>query len=168
MVVVLVVGSFGVYELVNRVPPATGATVSTSFVRLKVATGWSEAQSKGGEVELKTQGDGDMLVGYGNSGQDGIASDDSAFKNLQTNLVANFGGSVSECVPQHGVTVGGKSGQEEGFRYSFQGTDLCEIAWVDVVSSSRYYYWNIADDYSRLSSLQRENSAMQETANWRV
>ncbi len=168
VVVVLVVASIGIYALVNRVPPATGPTVSTAFVQLKVASGWSEAQTRGGEVELKNQGDGDMLVGYGNSDQDGIASDDSAFKNLQTNLMANFGGSVSQCVPQHGVTVGGKSGQEEGFRYDFQGSDLCEIAWVDVVSSSRYYYWNIADDYSRLAVLQNENSAMQETASWRV
>jgi hypothetical protein len=169
VVVVLVVGSIGVYELVNRVPPATGPAVSTSFVKLNTASGWSEAQTRGGEVELKTQGNGDMLVGYGNSGQDGISSDDSAFKNLETNLMANFGGSVTQCVPQHGVTVGGKTGQEEGFRYSFQGTeDLCEIAWVDVVSSSRYYYWNVADNYSRLSALQRENTSMQETAAWKV
>lgn len=168
VIVVLVAGAIGVYALINRVPPANGATVSTSFVQLKVATGWSEAQTRGGEVELKNQGDGDMLVGYGNSKQDGISSDDTAFKNLQTNLIANFGGAVSQCVAQHGLTIGGKSGQEAGFRYDFQGTDLCEIAWVDVVSSSRYYYWNIADDYSRLSALQNENAAMQETASWKV
>ena len=168
VIVILVAGIIGVTRFLNPVPPATGATVSTAFVQLKVATGWSESQTRGSELELKNRGDGDMLVGYGNAGQDGISSDDSAFKNLQTNLIANFGGSVSQCVSTHGVLVGGKGGQEEGFRYNFQGTDLCEIAWVDVVSSSRYYYWNIADDYSKLSTLQNSNAAMQETASWRV
>lgn len=170
VVVVLLVGVIGVWRLLagNLVPPATGATVSTSFVQLKVTSSWSETQSRDSEVELTNKGDGDMLVGYGNAGQDGISSDQSAFSNLQANLLANTGGGVSQCLPSRGVTIGGKAGEEEGFRYNFQGTDLCEIAWVDYVSSSRYYFWNIVDDYSHLSTLRNEDAAMQETANWKV
>jgi len=168
VIVVVVVAVIGVERLLNQVPPATGATVSTAFVQLKVASGWSETQTRGSELELNNKGDGDMLIGYGNSSQDGISSDQSAFSNLQANLMANTGGNVQECVSNHGVTVGGKSGEEEGFRYNFQSANLCEIAWVDFVSSSRYYYWNIADDYSKLSKLQNDNAAMQETANWKV
>lgn len=169
VLIVLVVGSIGVYRLLNpSVAPATGKTVSTSFVQLKLASSWKETQRRGSEVELSNRGDGDLLIGYGNSGQDGITSDQSAFQNLEQNLTLNTGGPVSQCEPQKGVTIGGKSGQEAGFRYTFQGTDLCEIAWVDYVSSSRYYFWNIGDDYSRVSTLQHDDAAMQETAAWKV
>ena len=168
--VVLVVGAIGVYRLLGpkAVPPATGATVSTPFVQLKLASTWKETHSRSSELEISNHGDGDMLIGYGNSSQDGISSNQSAFQNLQQNLTFNTGGPVRQCAPQQGVTVGGKSGEEEGFRYTFQGTDLCEIAWVDYVSSSRYYYWNIGDDYSKLSVLQHDDAAMQETASWKV
>lgn len=169
VVVVVVAGFIAVPRLLGpRVAPATGATVSTRFVQLKVTASWRETQTHRSELELSNHGDGDMLIGYGNSGQDGITSNQSAFTNLQQNLTFNTGAPVRQCAPQRGVTVGGKSGEEEGFRYTFQGTDLCELAWVDYVSSSRYYYWNIGDDYSRLSNLQRDDAAMQETAAWKV
>ncbi|MBO0745621.1 MAG: hypothetical protein J2P43_11405 [Candidatus Dormibacteraeota bacterium] len=170
VVVVLVAGTIGYFKFLNpnAVPPATGATVSTAFVQLKVTSNWSKSLSRSSELELTNKGDGEMLVGYGNSGQDGISSNQSALSNLETNLMFNTGNQVRQCVPQHGVSVGGKSGEEAGFRFSFQGTDLCEIAWVDYVSSSRYYFWNIGDDYSQVSKLQHDDAAMQETANWKV
>lgn len=171
VIVVVVAGILVVPRVLNAtnsVPPATGNTVSTSFVHFKVTSSWSETQTRGSELELNNNGDGDMLVGYGNSKHDGINSDQGAFSNLLTNLRSNTGKAVTQCMSEESVTVGGKAGLEEGFRYTFQGTDLCEIAWVDYVSSSRYYYWNIADDYSHLSTLQHDNRAMQETATWKV
>lgn len=170
VVVVLAAGTIGYFRFLNpnAVPPASGATVSTAFVQLKVTSNWSKSLSRSSELELTNKGDGEMLVGYGNSGQDGITSNQSALSNLQTNLMFNTGNQVRQCVPQHGVSVGGKSGEEMGLRFDFQGSDLCEIAWVDYVSSSRYYFWNIGDDYNRVSKLQHDDAAMQETATWKV
>ncbi|MGH7922067.1 MAG: hypothetical protein ACREQM_19300 [Candidatus Dormibacteraceae bacterium] len=170
VVVVIVVGAVLAFKLLNRdsVPPATGQSVNTSFVQLRLTGDWKISKQQNSELDLANPGDGEMLVGYGNSSSDGIYSNQSAFSNLKHNLQSSTGGSVSQCLPQSSVTIGGKPGQEEGFRYNLEGQSLCEIAWVYYLSSNRYYYWNSADDSTNVSALQKSVTAMQETASWKI
>lgn len=173
VLLLLVAGIIGIARLLTPpmplVPPAAGATVSTSFVQMNVTTTWRQTKTTDKEVDLTNNYSDGLWIGYGNSTNGGVFSNQSGLSNFKSDVDSTSGVIMNgQCVSDQELVIGDNPGEELGLRYTLHGEDLCEVGWIDYVSNSLYYYWIYTVDYSRLSAAEHEMAAMMETTTWKV
>lgn len=183
-VVIVVVAVIGVPRLLNpsaaptpfappgTVSPATGAAVSNNLLQLNVTGAWADdgqgLSCDHGSCDsglTNTNSSGSVFIYY--ASQVSYSSAQDALRYDRQDDQQHAKGPVTDCLSQHPLTVGGKPGVEEGYRYDTGSGFICDIEW-EAILDSKEYNWDIKDAYSRMPGLEQENAAMQETVSWKM
>lgn len=152
---------------------ADGQEVSTSFVTVHLAPGWSVKKTTSTQIEFGWGTNGAMWIDQGNASQRGVSSVDDLFRQQLNEIAHNsLDSSVGTCLPETRATIGGVPGEEVGFLFREKAATgqtvfrNCQLYW-GAVHGGAYYTWNSFDTVDQLGQLRADTVAMQRSAVWK-